>query len=60
MMNLFDVLPGALLVTVEGREAEVVENMGDGQWLEVRFRDSGEVELVHSQDVKSVKPGKAE
>lgn len=41
--------------------AEVVENMDDGQWLQVRYLESparpgdvGAVELCHAQDVVEV------
>ena len=54
MMNLLEVVPGARLRTVTGREGAVVENIGDGQWLKVRFPEDDEPELIHAQDIASV------
>lgn len=54
MINLYQVQPGDRLRLLDGRTGTVVENMGDGQWVEVRFAEQGEheePELVHSQDI---------
>jgi hypothetical protein len=51
--DLMKVPQGAGIVLHDGRTGEVEENMGDGQWLNVRFEE-GEDELVHSQDIKEV------
>lgn len=58
MLNLLDLQPGATLQLREGVTAVVVENMGDGQWLMVRYLtvpgqpdDVGKEELCHSQDI---------
>lgn len=51
--DLLKVPAGALITLHDGRSGKVDENMGDGQWLNVEF-DDGELELVHSQDIKAV------
>lgn len=54
MINLYHVLPGQRLKLKDGRTGDVVENMGDGQWVEVRLSDQDagdDPELVHSQDI---------
>lgn len=54
MINLYHVKPGDRLRLLDGRTGAVVENMGDGQWVEVRFvgqDDDEEPELIHSQDI---------
>jgi hypothetical protein len=57
MINLNTVKPGERAVLKDGRTGVVVENMGDGQWLEVRFPDApdDEPELVHSQDLQAIR-----
>lgn len=62
MINLLDVKPGATVHLNDGRTGTVVENMGDGQWLEVRFPDQAdgdEPELIHSQDIAEIADGEA-
>lgn len=60
MINVIAIEPGTQLKLVTGSLAEVVENVGDGQWLSVRYLESddaalvGEEELVHASDVKAV------
>ncbi len=59
MINLLDAKPGDRVYLIDGRTGEVVENMGDGQWLEVRVDDGApdaEAELVHSQDIAELEP----
>jgi len=58
MINLYSVKPGERARLKDGREGLVLENMGDGQWLEVRFPDEpdAEPELVHSEDLIEVIP----
>lgn len=56
MIDLYSVSPGDTVHFKDGRVGECSENMGDGQWLEVSLNDSGEVELVHGQDIKAVEP----
>lgn len=54
MINLYHVQPGQRLKLKDGRTGDVVENMGDGQWVEVRLSDQDagdDPELVHSQDI---------
>lgn len=59
MINLNDVRAGDRVRLKDGRSGKVVENMGDGQWLEVHFDDDAaqdEPDLVHSQDLAEVTP----
>lgn len=54
MINLYHVKAGERVRLKDGRIGEVVENIGDGQWVEVRFGGEApdeEPELVHSQDI---------
>lgn len=53
-VNLLEVTEGQRLRLKNGRTGEVTENMGDGQWVEIRFADSDEPELIHSQDIDAV------
>lgn len=49
MINLYEIKPGDKLIIKGGRHVVCVENMGDGQWVEVE--DSSGRELIHSQDI---------
>lgn len=49
MINLYEIKPGDKLVIKGGRQVVCIENMGDGQWVEVE--DSNGRELIHSQDI---------
>jgi hypothetical protein len=54
MLQVTDVTPGTKLVIAGGLTAEVVENMGDGEWLRVKLLsgdDAGAEELCHATDV---------
>ncbi|WP_170114655.1 hypothetical protein [Rhodopila globiformis] len=54
MLAVHDVAVGAKLLIAGGLAAEVVENMGDGEWLRVRILsgpDAGAEELCHATDV---------
>jgi hypothetical protein len=54
MLTVNDVTVGAKLLIAGGLTAEVIENMGDGEWLRVRLlsgQDSGAEELCHATDV---------
>ncbi|WP_226561607.1 hypothetical protein [Salipiger thiooxidans] len=53
-VNLLDVTEGQQLRLKNGRIGEVTENMGDGQWVEMRFQDNDDVELIHSQEIDSI------
>ncbi len=62
MMNLLDVKIGAVVRLQDGRTGVVIENMGDGQWLEVRLSDQAaddEPELIHSQDIAEISDSEA-
>lgn len=61
MLNLLEVPVGTTLQLREGATAIVTENMGDGQWLMVRYLsvpgrpdEVGNEELCHSQDIVKV------
>ncbi len=53
MLNLMNVQPGQIIRLKTGVNAEVVENVGDGMWLNVRF-DGGDEELVFCEDIESI------
>jgi hypothetical protein len=57
MLVVNDVAAGAKLLIAGGLTAEVIENMGDGEWLRVRLLSGNEVgneELCHATDVLEV------
>ena len=59
MIVVTDITPGMKLRIAGGLTAEVLENMGDGEWLRVRLLDVpegssatvGSEELCHATDV---------
>jgi hypothetical protein len=54
MVVVNDIAVGAKLLIAGGLTAEVIENMGDGEWLRVRIlsgNDAGSEELCHATDV---------
>ncbi|MGE0226860.1 MAG: hypothetical protein AB7F35_07615 [Acetobacteraceae bacterium] len=61
MIVVTDIGAGARLALVGGITAEVLENMGDGEWLRVRLLtvpdgkgEAGAEELCHATDVVEV------
>lgn len=61
MVIVSDVPVGARLSLAGGLTAEVIENMGDGEWLRVRLLTvpdgkggAGDEELCHATDVIAV------
>ena len=57
MLAVTDVRTGARLRIAGGLEAEVIENMGDGEWLRVKLLTGGQAgteELCHATDVLEV------
>jgi hypothetical protein len=60
MINVLDLRPGDRLELREGIIAEVLQNMEDGMWLEVRYLDAPKeadrrlIELCHAQDIVAV------
>jgi hypothetical protein len=57
MLAVNEVVPGTKLLIAGGLSAEVIENMGDGEWLRVRILtgdDVGTEELCHATDVLEV------
>ncbi len=63
MINVLDLRPGDRLELCEGITAEVLQNMEDGMWVEVRYLDAptetdrGLIELCHAQDIIAVLKG---
>jgi hypothetical protein len=59
MIVVTDIAPGTRLRIAGGLVAEVIENMGDGEWLRVRLLQApdgsaavaGSEELCHATDV---------
>jgi len=58
MIDMLTLKPGDRLLFREKVEAEVVENMEDGMWVQVRYlavpgkdEEIGAVELCHAQDI---------
>jgi hypothetical protein len=57
MLVVNDISVGSKLLIAGGLTAEVIENMGDGEWLRVRIMsgaDAGAEELCHATDVLEV------
>lgn len=50
MLNLLEIQPGQTIRLKNGTTAEVVENVGDGIWLNARLAD-GDEELVFCEDI---------
>ena len=58
MINILTIKVGDRLLLREGILAEVLENMEDGMWLQVKYlevpnnaAEAGAVELCHAQDI---------
>ena len=54
MLAVNDIAAGQQLRIAGGLTAEVIENIGDGEWLRVRIlsgADAGAEELCHATDV---------
>jgi hypothetical protein len=61
MIDLLAIKLGDRLLLREGIVAEVVENMEDGMWLQVRYlevsntsAEVGAIELCHEQDIVKI------
>ncbi|WP_326541169.1 hypothetical protein [Pseudorhodoferax sp.] len=66
MLNLLTVQPGQHIRLRNGALCEVVENIGDGIWLQARVVEqdgapapSDEPELVHCEDIAGLEGGQA-
>jgi hypothetical protein len=64
MLNLMHLQAGQKLELRNGAIGEVVDNMGDGIWLQLRFLSSpeggvpvGDEELVHCEEIKGLASG---
>jgi hypothetical protein len=60
-VNIRDLAPGTAVVLVDGAEAEIVDNPGDGIWLFARYLSSpgdptlvGQEEMIFAQNVAAV------
>jgi hypothetical protein len=58
MINVLTLRPGDPLELEDGTIAEVLENMEDGMWIQVRYLqvrrnpvEVGAIELCHAQDI---------
>ena len=51
MLNLLNVQVGQSIRLKNGTVAEVVDNIVDGIWLQLRLPESGEEELVHCEEM---------
>lgn len=58
MLNLLEIEPGQIVRLKSGGTAEVLENVGDGIWLNARLA-GGDEELVFCEDIAGVEPGAA-
>jgi hypothetical protein len=61
MIDLMMIKAGEKLQLREGITAEVLENMEDGMWLQVRYlevpkspAEAGDITLCHAQDIVKV------
>ena len=61
MINILDIKVGSKLLLREGVVAEVLENMQDGMWLQVKYLEVpnspdevSSIELCHAQDILKV------
>jgi hypothetical protein len=61
MINILEIKVGSKLLLREGVVAEVLENMQDGMWLQVKYLEVpnspdevGSIELCHAQDILNV------
>ena len=64
MLNLMHLKVGQKLALRNGAIGEVVDNMGDGIWVQLRFLSSpaggvpvGDEELVHCEEIKDLASG---
>ncbi len=51
MLNLLTVQAGQTVLLKDGTRADVLENMGDGIWLQVRKLATGDEELAHCEEI---------
>jgi hypothetical protein len=51
MLNLMTVQVGEVLLLKDGTRGEVIENMGDGIWMQLRDPVSGDENLVHCEEI---------
>lgn len=58
MLNLLAIEAGQVIRLKDGTSAEVVENVGDGLWLNARLA-GGDEELVFCEDIVALEEGGA-
>lgn len=51
MINLMNVAAGQKLQLKDGTIAEVVENIGDGIWVQARRAGESDEELIHCEEI---------
>ncbi|MDP9968897.1 hypothetical protein J2W39_000120 [Variovorax paradoxus] len=51
MINLMTVEPGQKLRLKDGTIAEVVENIGDGIWVQARRAGDSDEDLIHCEEI---------
>ena len=63
MLNIMHPAPGRRLELRRGAIGEIVENMGDGIWVQLRILSAprgdfaaGDEELIHCEDIKDLAP----
>jgi hypothetical protein len=66
-INIRDLAPGTSIMLVDGAEAEIVTNPGDGVWLFARYLASprdptliGQEEMIFAQDIVALGRSTAE
>lgn len=59
MLNLLAIEPGQFIRLKNGARVEIIENIGDGIWLNARFEDGSE-ELVFCEDVAGIEEAQAQ
>ena len=58
MLNLLEIKPGQVIRLKSGTTAEVIENVGDGLWLNARL-NNGDEELVFCEDITGLEESAA-
>ncbi len=54
MINVLELQPGTRVELTDGSRVTVIENMGDGQWIEASPDGATGGELIHCQDVARI------
>ncbi|MBN8758477.1 MULTISPECIES: hypothetical protein [unclassified Variovorax] len=59
MLNLLEIRSGQIIRLKNGGTAEVIENVGDGIWLNVRL-PTGEEELLFCEEIAGIEERQAQ